>query len=83
VTPPRTTAAWTERHPAVAHFAPLFEYTHLPEHLQVVSAPFHACAANLLAQVHDGQELSACLRKLVEAKDCAVRQAVIDHRPTT
>lgn len=73
-------ATWGERHSSVAHFEPLFDYLHLPEHLRVISSPFHDCAVNLLAQVHDGPELSACLRKLVEAKDCAVRQAVTDAR---
>lgn len=73
-------AQWGERHPSVAHFEALFDYVHLPEHLRVISSPFADCAVNLLAQVQDGPELSACLRKLVEAKDCAVRQAVIDRR---
>lgn len=71
---------WSKRHPSVAHFEPLFEYGHLPEHLQAVSKPFAKLALVLLAQLHDGPELSAGLRKLVEAKDCAVRQAVIDAR---
>ncbi|HEY3691263.1 MAG TPA: hypothetical protein VGL46_13305 [Pseudonocardiaceae bacterium] len=71
---------WAGRHPSVAHFAPLFEYAHLPEHLQQISEPFHNLATNLLYLLADGPELSAGLRKLVEAKDCAVRQAVIDRR---
>lgn len=69
---------WSGRHPSVAHFEPLFEYGHLPEDLAGVSSLFADCAVELLACVHDGPELSACLRKLLEAKDCAVRQMVLD-----
>lgn len=72
------TTDWKERHPSVAHFRLLFAFDHLPEHLQAVSGPFHSLAINLLSKLNDGPELSAGLRKLLEAKDCAVRQAVID-----
>jgi hypothetical protein len=34
----------------------------------------------LADQLADGPELSAGLRKLVEAKDCLVRQRVVDLR---
>lgn len=68
------------RHSSVAHFEPLFEYEHLPEHLRAISSLFADCAVDLLDRVQDGQELSTCLRKLVEAKDCAVRQAVLDRK---
>jgi hypothetical protein len=69
---------WSKRHPGVAHFEPLFKYTHLPQHLQDVSARFHDVAVFMLTFLQDGPELAAGLRKLLEAKDCAVRQAVID-----
>ena len=56
-----------------------FQYAHLPEHLQRVSKPYcdlaHAiCAAddNSAAQPSN-PERTAGLRKLLEAKDCAVR----------
>lgn len=74
-----TNRIWSKRHPSVAHFEPLFAYGHLPEHLQAVSGPFGELALELLEVLKDGPELSAALRKLVEAKDCAVRQAVIDR----
>lgn len=32
-----------------------------------------------VGRLDDGQELSAGLRRLLEAKDCFVRQAVIDR----
>jgi hypothetical protein len=66
------------RHPSVRHFGPLFAYGQLPVHLRTVSksvAELAAVACNLLA---DGPELAAGLRKLREAKDCLVTQAVID-----
>ena len=70
---------WSNRHPSVAHFEPLFRYEHLPPALQPISSPFHGLAVGLLNDLADGPELSACLRKLVEAKDCAVRQVVLDN----
>lgn len=64
------------RHPATQHFAPFFAFDHLPDHLQGPSA---ACAAVVQAMIDllpDGPELSAGLRKLLEAKDCFVRAAL-------
>jgi len=49
-----------------------FKYTHLPEHLQEVSEPFGKLA-ELISQLPMNPERSAALRKLLEAKDCAVR----------
>jgi hypothetical protein len=71
---------WGERHPSVAHFQALFDYAHLPQPLQEVAAPFADIAEGQLEVLDDGQELSAGLRKLVEAKDCCVRQAVLDRK---
>lgn len=68
------------RHPSTQHFAPLFQYTHLPEHLQAISAEAHNLAASMVAQLEDGPELSAGLRHLLEAKDCFVRQQVLDNK---
>lgn len=68
-------------HPAVQHVIDLFVYDHLPENLQRVSRPI-AELANLMAeQLDSGPELTVGLRKLLEAKDALVRQAVIDARP--
>lgn len=50
-----------------------FEYKHLPEHLQEVSRPFGELAATLCEVVASGPERTAALRKLLEAKDAAVR----------
>lgn len=62
-------------HPATAAILRYFEYAHLPERLQVVSRPFGELAQSLAATL-SGPELTVCLRKLLEAKDCAVRAAV-------
>ena len=50
-----------------------FAYSHLPAHLQEVSAPFHALADTIIKALPRNAERTVCLRKLLEAKDCAVR----------
>lgn len=50
-----------------------FKYGHLPEHLQSISKPFCELAQELEDNLPGGPEKSAGLRKLLEAKDCAVR----------
>lgn len=57
-----------------------FNYAHLPPHLRAVSEPFAALACHLVATLARSPERSVALRKLLEAKDAAVRQAVLDHR---
>jgi hypothetical protein len=63
---------WTPEPPPILRH---FEFGHLPEHLQAVSKEFHALAHLMVRLLENGPELSACLRKLLEAKDCAVRAA--------
>ena len=53
-----------------------FEYSHLPEQLQLVSKPIGYLARQLDAAIPDRAEKSAGLRKLLEAKDCLVRACV-------
>ena len=67
-----------ERHPGTQHFKHMFDYDHLPPSLQEVSRTCHRAAQIMVDNLKDGPELSAGLRKLVEAKDCFVRQAVWD-----
>lgn len=50
-----------------------FAYAHLPEHLQAVSKPFGELAERIVAETNPGPEQSVALRKLLEAKDAAVR----------
>ncbi len=64
------------RHPGVAAIARYFDYSHLPGHLQQVSEPCAHLAAQMISLLPDGPELTAGLRKLLEAKDCFVRQGL-------
>jgi hypothetical protein len=53
-----------------------FAYDHLPPHLQAVSKPFGELAKTLEADLPSNPEKTATFRKLLEAKDCAVRAAL-------
>lgn len=53
-----------------------FEYAHLKDDLQEVSKPFHSIANQMANALPPGAETTTCLRKLLEAKDCAVRAAL-------
>ena len=53
-----------------------FEFAHLPPHLQVVSSKFYDVACQLCAIAEPGPERTVALRKLLEAKDAAVRAAL-------
>ena len=68
------------RHPGTEHLLSLLEYEHLPAHLQEISRPLSQLGHTMAAELKDGPELTAGLRKLIEAKDCFVRQRVIDSR---
>lgn len=62
-------------HPATEHILQFFVYDHLPPHLQEVSRPF-AELAEKVASGPGNPETSVALRKLLEAKDAAVRAVV-------
>lgn len=53
-----------------------FHYAHLPPQLQVVSIKFYELASSLIALVPRNAERTVALRKLLEAKDAAVRANV-------
>lgn len=53
-----------------------FEFLHLPPKLQQVSRHFYTVADIVRNTVPDGPEKTVCLRKLLEAKDAAVRAAL-------
>lgn len=53
-----------------------FAYEHLPGNLKKVSEPFALMAYQMVAMVPHCPERTAGLRKLLEAKDCAVRAAL-------
>ena len=64
-------------HPSTKSILTFFSYAHLPSHLQEVSKPFFDLAHSISAMETDhGPELTAGLRKLLEAKDCIVRAAL-------
>lgn len=50
-----------------------FQYVHLPMHLQDTSKPFSELATYMVKTLPRNPERTAGLRKLLEAKDCAVR----------
>lgn len=67
-----------------------FEYKHLPAHLQMISKPFHDLAYAIVmgdnvpesgtvtfgGPLPSNPERTVALRKLLEAKDAAVRAAI-------
>lgn len=63
-------------HPATEHVLKFFSYTHLPEKLQAVSKLFAELAKIIAERTPDSPETTVALRKLLEAKDAAVRAAL-------
>lgn len=55
-----------------------FAYEHLPLHLQVASKPFGDLARKMADELPRNPERTAGLRKLLEAKDCAVRALLFE-----
>lgn len=53
-----------------------FEYDHLPSHLQEISKPFSELANTMYFVLPANAERTTMLRKLLEAKDCAVRAKI-------
>ena len=61
----------------VEHFDKLFDYTHLPAGpLRETSRLFRMLYVDLVHRLPAGRERTAGFRKLLEAKDCAVRSAL-------
>ena len=50
-----------------------FAYDHLREDLQAISKPFGDTARWIVENLPRNPERTVALRKLIEAKDCAVR----------
>lgn len=50
-----------------------FKFAHLPPDLQAVSQIYHTAAMATVDSVEAGPERTVALRKLLEAKDAAVR----------
>lgn len=64
-----------QQHSAVTSILKYFEYDHLPEEQRIISAQVSA-VAHAMAATLSGPELTAGLRKLLEAKDCFVRASL-------
>jgi hypothetical protein len=58
------------------HIMQFFGYTHLPETLQAVSMPFCHLAKDIVTTLPRNPERTVALRKLLEAKDAAVRALI-------
>lgn len=54
-----------------------FKFDHLPEHLQEVSREFYELAKFIKSNLVVGPERTVALRKLLEAKDAAIRAKVV------
>jgi hypothetical protein len=73
------TEAWPygHRHASTQQIMRHFRWGHLPSpHLREVSLACAELAGHMVAALPDGPELTAGLRKLLEAEDCFVRHAV-------
>jgi hypothetical protein len=55
-----------------------FKYEHLQPPLQEVSEPFCVLAERVVAVLPRNPERTVALRKLLEAKDCAVRAFLME-----
>jgi hypothetical protein len=76
----------TDIHPAPIEFSPeqlatdpilqFFHYAHLPPKLQAISKHFCDLAWFIVLGCPRNAERTVALRKLLEAKDCAVRAAL-------
>lgn len=65
------------RHESVRQVARWFDWDNLPEGLpRDTSASVGLTASDMLESLPDSPELTAGLRKLLEAKDCFVRAAI-------
>lgn len=58
------------------HILQFFSFEHLPDHLQRVSRPFGELANQIVDTLPRNPERTVALRKLLEAKDAAVRALV-------
>ena len=55
------------------HIVQFLSYKHMPLHLQEVSKPFGLMAEQIVETLPSNPERTVAMRKLLEAKDAAVR----------
>lgn len=65
----------------IEHIEQFFAYEHLPPHLAEVSKPFAELAAVIVTTLPRNPERTVALRKLLEAKDAAVRARLATELP--
>ena len=58
------------------HIMQFFAFDHLPENLKTISIKFHQLAWEIVRLLPRNPERTVALRKLLEAKDAAVRAAI-------
>ncbi len=72
-----------DRHPSTAHMMQMLApNVNLKSPMLELSTAFADFALDLMIDLPDSPELTSCLRKLLEAKDCAVRAMVFKIDPT-
>ena len=60
----------------------LFRHMHLPAQLKAISQPFGVLARQMVATLPRNPERSTMVRKLREAKDCAVTAQLWQSQPS-
>jgi hypothetical protein len=74
-------AQFSDRHPSVTGILRFMEFEHLRDpQVRALSAEFARLAEGLLQALPDDPELVVALRKLREAKDCAVGLAAVTRQ---
>lgn len=79
--PPRARRRETEGETLNEHILQFFTYAHLPAELQAISKPFADLAYGIVQIVPRNPERTVALRKLLEAKDAAVRASIAKDLP--
>lgn len=65
------------RHPDIRDGMQWLTYAHLPEQLQIYSAPFYSLAVQMLNRITtDSPELKIALNLIIQAKDSGVRAGI-------
>ena len=75
---PKAQVLKMEQHP-LEPMMKWFKYDDLPPNLQEVSVGFYDLAVGICDIVEPGPERTVALRKLLEAKDAAVRAKIVPH----
>lgn len=69
-----------ERHPSTSHMVDMIAYNpQLNGASKVIASYFWEMTCDLITILDDSPELTAGLRKLLEAKDCLIRASLIEN----